>query len=125
MQSQFIPKEEAIQLRRLGFDHKCLAWYFEKSTVKVPTETRAFWQNWNGATKIRVSAPLWQQVFDWFRERYQYEVNITKQIEEDTYGVTVGWEGVEDSFSQTYYKTYQQARIAAIRIMLKEAAKKS
>ena len=70
MKNEFVPHDIAKQLKELGFSEPCLAWWFEESTVSVPTETRSFWSDWNVNPK-RISAPLWQQVFRWFIEKYQ------------------------------------------------------
>ena len=70
MKNEFVPYEIAKELKELGFNEPCLAWWFKDSVVSVPTETRSFWSDWN-VTVTRISAPLWQQVFRWFIEKHQ------------------------------------------------------
>jgi hypothetical protein len=74
MTKEFVPYEQALQLKELGFDEECLACYFTTngenwefatdSEFDVISETL-----WIGQTFI-VSAPLYQQAFRWFRKKY-------------------------------------------------------
>lgn len=72
MKDQFCTKEICIALKELGYKEECLAYYHIDSTVSVPTRTIGFCRDWNNhITKTRVSAPLFQQVIDWFRTEHQ------------------------------------------------------
>ncbi len=81
MKKEFVPYELTVKLKDLGFDEPCI-YYFNKS------ENNQLWQDiesgyyrnsvvskgnllW-GETydNGNVSAPLWQQVFDWFNEKF-------------------------------------------------------
>lgn len=79
MEKQFIPYELALKLKELGFDEECLSTYSKKGNfhrnpshdmADLPIEGQPYtWIN----SKIHVdncAAPLWQQAFDWFREKY-------------------------------------------------------
>jgi hypothetical protein len=70
MNKEYVPKEIAKVLKELGFNEPCLAWWFEEGTVSVPTEGRTFWSDWN-VNPMRISAPLWQQAFRWFRDKHK------------------------------------------------------
>ena len=65
MNNEFIPYEQALALKKLGFDEPCLKYwngigeYFDQKD----------WFNWNQSKKF-VSIPLYQQAFRWFREKY-------------------------------------------------------
>jgi hypothetical protein len=63
MTQEFIPYEQALALKELGFDEPCFG-YFDKEDdntlyFDVCYETK------------NLAAPLYQQAFRWFRERYQ------------------------------------------------------
>jgi hypothetical protein len=69
MEKEFIPYEQALALKELGFDEPCFNYYDgakNKNSINLG----------NGyVTKYMVSdnftiAPLYQQAFRWFREKY-------------------------------------------------------
>jgi hypothetical protein len=71
MQDQFIPYEQALALKELGFDEPCFGYYKLTEGHKpylVNTELRRSPNNYS------ISAPLWQQA-----ARYLY-INSNKQI---------------------------------------------
>lgn len=67
MKKQFIPYDQALQLKELGFNQKCLAFYLNKG-IQVfgidPLLDTLVNENSN------VIAPLWQQAFDWFEKEH-------------------------------------------------------
>ena len=85
MKSQFVTYEIAKSLKELEFDEPCLAGYenFDcgiqlhipagkhSSVSKIP-----FYKNYSKQNTHIVKAPLWQQVIDWFREKYEVDINI-------------------------------------------------
>jgi hypothetical protein len=73
MGNEFIPYEEALALKELGFDEPCLA-YYNKG------ELFSFTQICNEPLKghyikmsNRLCTPLYQQAFRWFREKHDVE----------------------------------------------------
>lgn len=64
MTKEFVPYELAVKLKALGFEKECLAYYslekgFEKAFIYAITPYQL---------DLLVQAPLFQQVFRWFRE---------------------------------------------------------
>jgi hypothetical protein len=74
----FIPYQEALALKELGFDEPCFgSWEVEKTNI--PTYTHSvtkFYKNSDHPTG-KTSAPLYQQAFRWFREKYGLFAEIT------------------------------------------------
>ena len=77
MEKEFVPYEQALALKELGFDEKCFGFYTEeyrkliKNFCKYPI---------NLPTKPFL-APTFSQAFRWFREKYNlcgevYTVNM-------------------------------------------------
>ena len=58
---EFVPYELAVKLKALGFDEECLSYYFNKQ-LSFGSKT---------AYGEVVEAPLYQQAFRWFREKYE------------------------------------------------------
>ena len=71
MEKEFIPYEQALALKELGFDEPCLG-YFDplyKKLVIWEKESTNSSSNW-------VSAPTFSQAFSFFREKYGCEFHI-------------------------------------------------
>jgi len=67
MKNEFIPYQQALALKELGFDEPCLAFYID---VDKFLYTNQKWLDYNLNSR-RISAPLYQQAFRWFREKYR------------------------------------------------------
>lgn len=74
MQKEFIPYEQAIALKELGFDEPCLMYYDYSYTLVE-----------SGVYKCK--APLYQQAFRWFREKYGLSGLIEIGTQEFSYQV--------------------------------------
>ena len=73
MEKEFIPYEQALDLKELGFDEMCFGWYHHKLIVGNDFYILEFEKSKNDETWLtgkHCSAPLYQQVFRWFREKY-------------------------------------------------------
>ena len=66
MKKEFIPYEQALALKELGFDELCFGWYNQRQTF-LWFEQDNFWHDMDEAECI---APLYQQAFRWFREKH-------------------------------------------------------
>ena len=67
MEEQFIPYEQALELKELGFDEECLKHYCKHWKDDLPylrdQSHPSYPEHWQENTTI--NAPLWQQAFDW------------------------------------------------------------
>jgi hypothetical protein len=70
MEKEFIPYEQALELKELGFDEEqYLGWYesfYSSGTPHLQTEWLEEYLDFD----ILVPAPLYQQAFRWFRQKY-------------------------------------------------------
>ena len=130
MKEQFVTYEIALKLKELGFDEECFGryegadYYLEKwNEVKLePTHTTS--QNtfsWQLA-----SAPLWQQVIDWIREKYGIHIELDFGLGWG-YGfipvgteLTYNWNHFEDDHKWSYYEAREQAILKVIELCQKE-----
>ena len=68
MNKEFIPYKQALALKKLGFDEPCFMTYLNG---KLDKEIFLFNHSIRShSTQEFVSAPLYQQAFRWFREKY-------------------------------------------------------
>ena len=71
MKKEFIPYEEALALKELGFDEKCLKCYWYDGMIDNGFNLI----NWNSQDGC-FNAPLYQQAFRWFRDEYDLYADI-------------------------------------------------
>ena len=77
MEKEFIPYEQALALKELGFDEPCFKGYTEEYKTLIS------FSNTHTNTSVEktlptkpLTAPLYQQAFRWFREKYGCEYSI-------------------------------------------------
>jgi hypothetical protein len=85
MEKEFTPYQEALELKELGFDEPCFGYYEDNNlTITFPSTSSNGWK-WVGNSIIpakNTNAPLFQQAFRWFREKFDLRIWI-----ESNYGV--------------------------------------
>jgi hypothetical protein len=92
MEKEFIPYEQALALKELGFNEPCFGWFrstlipsnfteFFLETEFGMNESPSDWVNSNFLDKA-CSAPLYQQAFRWFREKYDLHNGIYPYYDE-------------------------------------------
>ena len=92
IENEFIPFEQALALKELGFDEQCLALYDLDGKITIE------FVNWKNAKNRKsnylIATPLYQQAFRWFREKYNIECYVNCY-----------WNEV-DSSKRDYYANY-------------------
>jgi hypothetical protein len=83
MKKEFVPYKQALELKNLGFDESCLAWYNTKGVLLSDltigyestdfTYRRSNMDSFNDTDPTCI-APLYQQAFRFFRENYGVKV---------------------------------------------------
>ena len=110
MNKEFIPYEQALELKELGFDEPCFAWF-------GPT---GIFNDWDTTETI---APLYQQAFRWFREKYNLD-SFVKHLYKST--IKVGYyfgideyKGVEFQMDfDAWYDTYEEAELECLKKLI-------
>jgi len=115
MDKEFVSYEQALALKELGFRELSLACY-DKCNMLSTYSRNVFeplnYNNYNNSGHVK-SAPLKQQVFRWFRERYSSQCDIW-QYEDDlsfAFSVKIKFKGMD---AEIGFKTYEEAENAAI-----------
>jgi hypothetical protein len=75
MNKEFAPYEPSLALKELGFDEPCFGWYSKDGT---------FYEGKMTIHQGLLSAPLYQQAFRWFREKYKLRGSIMDFIDDET-----------------------------------------
>jgi hypothetical protein len=75
MNKEFIPYEQALELKELGFNEKCAAHYLGEGEEYLELKWLIY-RNDSINTAKCLQAPLYQQAFRWFREKYSFTYSI-------------------------------------------------
>ena len=141
MEKEFVTYEIALKLKELGFDELCLGYFNEKKQFLlshpsndgkiIPDYYRnsrsEFWLSQifsRKSKKINIcTAPLYQQVIDWFREKHDFNIEILrlKEDREKYWGCITTKElypeYLDFSDGNDYYTTKEKTILKAIEII--------
>jgi hypothetical protein len=111
MNKEFIPYEQALALKKLGFDEPCFGAFIGKEFKFFD-----FSNDLNGYVNDKnliIGAPLYQQAFRWFREKYDlFGVVEGKGYDYKryyVYSINGKWHP-----SQPVLDTYEEAELACL-----------
>ena len=118
MEKEFVPYEQALALKELGFNEPCLAIH----SINLMTENEDWelriggvWKNQELVDSIK--APTFSQAFRWFREKY-FKMCFVYYDVEYKFCFCIGYNDKTKGF-----KTYEEAELACL-IKLIEIVKK-
>jgi hypothetical protein len=112
---------EAFELKQLGFDEPCFAWYNLGDTllsdITMGYEKTDFLYTQDDMEETQCTAPTYSQAFRWFRQEYALEsyiranlcVNVPK-----TYQFNI-----DDNIDDVWYDTYEEAELACLKKLIK------
>jgi hypothetical protein len=74
MQNLFVPYEQALELKQLGFDEPCFGYYENGYFI--------FWYDsiQDNELILNCTAPIYQQAFRWFRDKYRLSVQLYEAV---------------------------------------------
>ena len=123
MNNQFIPYNLALELKELGFKDGVLAQYrvdgylcWGRDDCSLGSEISDEDYKNNCFPEFGCRAPLWQQAFDWFREKYNLHYIIYKNINIDGYDFC---EITTDSIINKNTYSYEEARLECLKKLIK------
>jgi len=123
MEKEFIPHEQALALKELGFDEFCFGRYLIITDWEIPTgEIRLqLGAKIEDYDKNQFIAPLYQQAFRWFREKYKL-FGYVMDTEDGNYywGISKSFSGEteEDSSEGPYDDTYEEAELECLKKLI-------
>ena len=107
MNKEFAPYEQALALKELGFNEPCFAVYSEHDKTRVYEESSI-------VEGLKIQAPLYQQAFYFFREKYNLFASIEYSTTTQTdFVITINKKEVNDARDEDY-KTYEEAELACL-----------
>jgi hypothetical protein len=75
MNKEFLPYQQALDLKELGFKEKCAAHYLGEDDLELKWE---IYRNDSINTSKLIQAPTFSQAFRFFREKYEFTYSIGK-----------------------------------------------
>ena len=97
LEFEFIPYEEALALKELGFDEECFGFFDDidddHELFLIRTQT---WNAVHNLNKHLTRAPLYQQAFRWFRDVHDLDFTVIN----------------------IRHKTYEEAELACLRKLI-------
>jgi len=131
MEKEFIPYEQALALKELGFDEPCLSSWTYKTKERIPTlygcgallfDTDGLITN--QTEDIICSAPLCQQAFRWFREKYNEHSLIIPYCDSSGEVISYRFEiviqdyNLDDFESERKNYTYEEAELECLKKLI-------
>jgi hypothetical protein len=121
MEKEFIPYEQALALKELGFDETCLMYWndFGKTSInrfQLLNKIDEWCQDY-------IEVPLYQQAFRWFREKYGYFTSPTESDDDTTkkydWVITKNLGGGKKFIGFVGYKnTYEEAELECLKKLI-------
>ena len=109
MEKEFIPYEQALALKELGFDEPCFGLYHNDKTC-YPTQCKSH-EQFHGQV---CSAPLRQQAFEFFRKKYNVHMYPTKYDETKWW---VNWA----TWTSKVFDTFEEAEFECLKKLIEIA----
>jgi hypothetical protein len=129
MGKEFIPYEQALALKELGFNEPCLVFWTNTPKYKGDNIQLCITDGMHGYSPDSISfkqdflregevlAPLYQQAFRWFREKHNidsYHIEPTNNMFGNFYGVL----GLRTATFNGGFKTYEEAELACLKKLI-------
>lgn len=121
MNNEFVSYEIALKLKQLGFDEPCFTYYYELTSnlrTHLGVDINNAW-TYSGNKKLGFTlAPLYQQVFRWFRNKYDMDISINTIYYKYNENISKKYRVVIDNktvFTNVgFYDTYEEAELACL-----------
>ena len=116
MKKEFIPYEEALELKELGFEEPFFGWY-QNNRLKIEKNPT----NSSDQTYMRKEdcfAPMFSQAFRWFREKYNLNSFV---IDSKSYNWYFNINNIikDDVVSEVlYFKTHEEAELECLKKLI-------
>jgi hypothetical protein len=116
MEKEFVPYEQALALKELGFDEPCFA-----------TIDQTYYLHINGTKKLprgsmmydTIDCPTFSQAFRLFREKYSYYAFLqpTSDLISENYCFKI-LDQYSGKFYSKSYKTYEEAELECLKKLI-------
>jgi hypothetical protein len=119
MNKEFIPYEQALEMKELGFDEPCFGYFYEKELIMAILLKN----NLKFGDRVMV-APTFSQCFRWFREKQNLDSEIYLSHENgkkfyhylvlELNDKIIDWK----SRNTIHFNTYEEAELACLKKLI-------
>jgi hypothetical protein len=124
MKKEFVPYAEALQLREIGFNDPCIAWYNESGGlccdhfIGFGSEGAMYIQE-DMDTELESTAPLYQQAFRWFWSKHQIAAHVYPVVDGNWDYILISDTFDEEvEFDDGPWPSYEEAELACLRKLI-------
>jgi hypothetical protein len=110
MNKEFIPYEQALKLKELGFDEPCLVFY----TYEGKFSNELSFNEYKN-TGLKTSAPLYQQAFRWFRDKHGLCI-VIKPIDDKK--LDLGYNLLKNGLIMSTHLTHEEAELECLKKLI-------
>jgi len=126
MNKECIPYQQALELKELGFNLECGYLYntTDDNHLPFPCDEPGMCKDWNtlythNTNKHLLSAPLYQQVFRWFREEHDLRVRSyvfknDSDVITECFEIFKCYREFNETIWRGFHSTYEKAELASI-----------
>lgn len=130
MEKEFCPYEQALALKELGFDEPCFYQYvrdFDNDGELIPIVSVLNLHILRNNAEVSdnsggdcFAAPLYQQAFSWFRNKYKIDSNIKPLgINKRFYSIYIVFENNDEIKGDgNLYNTYEEAELECLKKLI-------
>jgi hypothetical protein len=125
MEKEFVSYEIALKLKELGFDEPCFTYYYELTSnlrTHIGVDIGNAWTYSENKKLGFTLAPLYQQVFRWFREKHDIDISINTIYSKYNENTIKQYSGVINNKTMYtnvgFYDNYKEAELAGLQKMI-------
>lgn len=109
MKNEFVPYDIALVMKELGFDEPTICSYYK--------DDQGLYMG-NPTHLDDVNAPLYQQAFRWFREKYKLHSTITSISQESwQWHIQKPGQKLGELYDEDFY-TYEEAKLECLKKLI-------
>ena len=122
MNKEFVPYQEALALKELGFNEDCFGYYNNHEPKRGPRGlVISGYQDHNEETEgddLICSAPTYSQAFRFFREKYEYMPHIFRNSTSGRYSWKIDDRHFYVDYTVYIFNSYEEAELACLQKLI-------
>lgn len=119
MTADFVPYQEALELKALGFDEPCFTYYKNDQLSDILELVKnSEMENVNNEVHDYISTPTFSQAFRWFREKYGWIAEIDGSLQFNHFYANLLLQAKGEVFNIKMCDTYEEAELVCLRKLI-------
>ena len=123
MNKDFVPNEQALDLKEIEFDEPCFGRFNNEGDLVIAHTEKYIISNGVDRSKFFTLAPLYQQAFRWFREKHKlyHTINMFGDWDKPQYSYLVSGRTMTNPAHMWHYEeenTYEEAELACLKKLI-------